>query len=114
MAPPKKPLDLVMIEKLATIHCTMNEIASAMDCSVDTLERRCADIIKKGKDKGKASLRRLQWEGAQKGNPTMLIWLGKQLLGQTDKVEQNVTAYVGSSDKVKELTADIRKLHSLE
>jgi hypothetical protein len=29
-------------------------------------------------------LRRLQWKGAEAGNPTMLIWLGKQMLGQRD------------------------------
>ena len=34
---------------------------------------------------GKTSLRRAQWLSAQKGNPTMLIWLGKQYLGQRDK-----------------------------
>lgn len=80
----KVDLDFELIEKLASIHCTMEEIASICKCSVDTLERRCADIIKVAKDRGKSSLRRYQWEGAQKGNPAMLIWLGKQLLGQKD------------------------------
>ena len=42
---------------------------------------------KKGKDKGRMSLRRLQFEKAQTGNTTMLIWLGKQMLGQKDKIE---------------------------
>jgi hypothetical protein len=62
----------------------MEEIASVCHCSVDTLENRYSDLIKKAKDKGKSSLRRLQWEGAQKGQVAMLIWLGKQLLGQKD------------------------------
>lgn len=30
------------------------------------------------------TLRRLQWKAAEGGNATMLIWLGKQLLGQKD------------------------------
>lgn len=85
MARPLKEIDESLVEKLASIHCTMEEIASVCDCSVDTLERRFAELIKKAKDKGKSSLRRHQWESAQKGNVTMLIWLGKQLLGQTDK-----------------------------
>lgn len=80
----KIDLDFELIEKLAAIHCTMEEIASACNCSVDTLERRAADIIKKGKEAGKRSLRRMQYEGAQKGNVALLIWLGKQLLGQKD------------------------------
>jgi hypothetical protein len=31
---------------------------------------------------------RLQFEEAREGHPTMLIWLGKQILGQRDHVEQ--------------------------
>lgn len=84
MGRPKLDLDEALIEKLASIHCTMEEIASICNCSVDTLERRYAELIKVAKDKGKSSLRRYQWEGAQKGNSAMLIWLGKQLLGQKD------------------------------
>ncbi len=84
MGRPPLEIDESVVEKLASIHCTMEEIASVVGCSVDTLERRFAEVIKVAKDKGKSSLRRYQWEGAQKGNPAMLIWLGKQLLGQKD------------------------------
>jgi hypothetical protein len=75
------------IFKLASICCTMNEIAAVSGLSVDTLERRFADTIKSGREVGKASLRREQFRMALSGNATMLIWLGKQLLEQTDKVE---------------------------
>lgn len=34
---------------------------------------------------GQTSLRRSQLDAAKKGNATMLIWLGKQYLGQADK-----------------------------
>lgn len=84
MARPVLELDEDIIDKLASIHCTMEEIASVVGCSVDTLERRYADLIKSAKNKGKSSLRRLQWQNAQKGNVGMQIWLGKQLLGQKD------------------------------
>lgn len=91
---PPLEIDEEMVEKLASICCTMNEMASILECSVDTLERRFADIIEKGRSKGKSSLRRKQYEVAMGGNPTMLIWLGKQQLGQTDKrsveVNQNL------------------------
>lgn len=85
MARPQKPIDAEQVELLASIHCTNEEIAIALGCSPDTLTRRFADALKKGKAEGKASLRRKQWELAQAGNPTMLIWLGKQLLEQKDK-----------------------------
>lgn len=87
MARPFKKLDEDVIKKLAAIHCTMVEIASVCGCSVDTLERNCAELIKKAKDEGKASLRRMQFQAAQSGNNTMLIWLGKQLLDQKDRNE---------------------------
>lgn len=94
MARPRKKIDQSIVEKLAAIHCTMEEIASVCECSVDTLERRFAEPIKSAKNRGKTSLRRHQWELAQKGNVTMLIWLGKQLLGQRDQLEQVIDAKI--------------------
>jgi hypothetical protein len=80
----KMPIDPKIVEGLASIGCTMKEIAAVVGCSVDTLERRFPDLIKDGREKGKSSLRRWQWKNAEKGNTTMQIWLGKQLLGQRD------------------------------
>lgn len=84
MARPKIDINEEQLLKLAMIHCTVAEMAAVLGCSKDTLERRFAAVIEKGRDTGKMSLRRLQWEGAQKGNTALLIWLGKQLLGQKD------------------------------
>lgn len=87
--PGPKPIaiDEKLVEKLATIMCTMKEIGAVIGCSVDTLERRFAEIIEKGRENGKMSLKRKQYEIAMGGNVTMLIWLGKQHLGQTNKEE---------------------------
>ncbi len=54
------------------------------------------------------SLKRKQWEMAMGGNITMLIWLGKQNLGQTDKVEQrtNLTADVTTQSSFRQDTID--------
>ena len=89
MAPPVREPDCSeeTIFRLAAICCTMNEISSVSGLSVDTLERRYAEIIKRGREIGKATLRREQYRLAMNGNPTMLIWLGKQLLGQSDRLE---------------------------
>ena len=84
----KKPVDEDLLRKLASIHCTMEEMASIVKVSVDTLERRFADVIKEERSKGKMSLRRWQWTLASKENLGMLVWLGKQHLGQSEKVEQ--------------------------
>jgi hypothetical protein len=87
-------LDPVLLEDLAGIGCTMIEMASICHCSVDTLERNYADVIEKGRQRIRQSLRRKQLEvamnGSRKGeyaSPTMLIWLGKQMLEQRDKQE---------------------------
>jgi len=79
------------LEELSEQQCTYSEIASGLGISVATLDRRrkedpsIDEIIKKGYEAGKRSIRRIQYEKAMKGNITMLIWLGKQWLGQTDK-----------------------------
>jgi hypothetical protein len=53
--------------------------------SVDTLNRNYKDVIATGKTLGKVALRRAQWRNAiEKNNVTMQIWLGKNVLNQTD------------------------------
>lgn len=88
---PRKELNPKIIQRMAAIGCTMNEIAQVFEVSVDTLERNYADIIKTGRADGAKCLRRKQWQIAMnnehKGQTTMCIWLGKQLLGQADKLE---------------------------
>jgi hypothetical protein len=90
MARPKKIIDYDVVEKLASIQCTQEEIANFLDVSVRTLQRdeEFCRIYKKGQDNGKMSLRRTQFRLAEH-NVTMAIWLGKQYLGQSDKQEVN-------------------------
>lgn len=88
---PKKEIDYNAVEKLASIQCTQEEIASFLDVSVRTLTRdkEFCRLYKKGMDNGKMSLRRHQWKLAER-YPAMAIFLGKQYLGQTDKVETTI------------------------
>jgi hypothetical protein len=88
MARPKKDIDEETVRKLAAIDCSYAEIAAVVGCDPSTLTRRFAQVIEKGREDGCASLKRKQFEVAQSGNPTMLIWLGKQRLGQKDQQEQ--------------------------
>ena len=109
---PKKILTedaLKLIENLARIMCTDEEIASILGCCRDVFynddnAELYRQAIEKGKANGKQSLRRKQYEVAMKGNSSMLIWLGKQWLGQTDKVEKST-----SFEKL-EVLADLLKL----
>ena len=91
MAPPLKPINPEQVRKLAGIGCTTAEIGSILGCSDDTLERRFAGALKKGRAKLCMTLRRKQVRIAMGGNVAMLIWLGKQLLGQADRQDVTTT-----------------------
>jgi hypothetical protein len=84
---PKLEIDGDLVEKLAGIGCPNKEIAAIVGCSVDTLDRNFAEVIAKGRENGKTRLRKKQIEVALAGNVTMLIFLGKNMLGQSDKQE---------------------------
>ena len=77
-------LDHDLIFKLATIHCTYEEIAAVAGTSVSTLEKRFKHLIDKGRSEGKKSLRRAQMERALAGDVRMQIWLGRNYLDQKD------------------------------
>ncbi|MEN6454867.1 MAG: hypothetical protein ABFD10_11450, partial [Prolixibacteraceae bacterium] len=96
---PKIPIDYEKAEKLAIILCTQSEIAAVLNVPLSTLEHdpEFLRIHKKGMETGKASLRRMQYKGAEAGNATMLIWLGKQHLGQRDKSDQEITGKDGGA-----------------
>ena len=97
---PLKKIDWKTAESLAGIQCTGEEIASVLNIDYDTLERRIrqefkisfTDWFKKHSAKGKVSLRRRQFRSAiDDGSVPMQIWLGKQYLGQSDKIESENT-----------------------
>lgn len=85
------PIDPKMLQNLCSIGATWDELGAVFDLHPDSLRDRVVNspvlqhAMAKGRGVGKVTLRRMQWEGAKKGNATMLIWLGKQLLGQRDK-----------------------------
>ena len=85
---PKKEINYKLVESLASIFCTQEEIASVLDISVRTLQRdeEFCRIYKKGQEMAKSSLRRIQFKLAGT-NSSMAIFLGKQYLGQRDHIE---------------------------
>ena len=82
-------IDLVELEKLCQMQATDEEIAAFFSVSGRTITRRkkskkFARIMERGRAKGRLSVRRAQLKMLDAGNPAMGIWLGKQLLGQTE------------------------------
>ncbi len=82
---------------LCELHCTKKEISSFLQMDEDTLSERIKEeygitfsVLYKQKSKsGNVSLRRAQKRLALDGNATMLIWLGKNHLGQSDQQQDN-------------------------
>jgi hypothetical protein len=96
---PKIVFDLKAVQALGAIQCTYEEMAAVLNCSPDTITNRMkedlafSDAYKKGVESGKMSIKKKQYNMSEGGNVTMLIWWGKQHLGQTDKVVQkNINA----------------------
>jgi len=95
---PKYEIDYKTLDSLCGILCTGEEIASILNIDYDTLNAALkrdkhggfSEYYKKKSSNGKASLRRRQFKAALDGNPTMLVWLGKQYLDQSDKTESNI------------------------
>ena len=99
MGRPRKQIDKIEFEKLCSLQCTEREFCSWFDVSDETLNKWCKenydgrtflDVFKEKRENGLISLRRTQFQLAEK-SPAMAIFLGKNLLSQTDKVEQTQT-----------------------
>jgi transposase len=72
VARPKLAIDGEKVRKLAAIGCTNKEIADFFGCSADTIQRRFAAFLDKGRATGKMRLRKAQWAAALSGNPALL------------------------------------------
>ena len=72
------------VYKLAVIGCMDREIAQWFDISESTLRYNFQQYLDKARSELKQKLRRIQIKVALDGNPTMLIWLGKQYLDQKE------------------------------
>lgn len=97
---PRKEINRTDFEGLLELQCTLEEVTAFFDhklggCSADTIERWCkreygetfADVSAKKRNLGKISIRRMQFNLAKKSAP-LLIFLGKQYLGQSDNPVQ--------------------------
>ena len=108
---PRKEISREQFEKLCAMQCTEQEMCGFFGVCEDTLNSWCkrtygdtfSEVYKKHSQDGKISLRRTQFKLAEK-SPAMAIWLGKQYLGQTDKIEQtNIEVDVDYQNELNEL-----------
>lgn len=121
----QEKINVDQFEQMCGIQCTEEEIASLFGVSVATLERWCkneygrnfVEVFREKRQKGKASLRRRQWLKADDGDTTMLIFLGKQYLGQADRISQSITAVSGETREelaeiMDEIDREYEELHT--
>ena len=86
--PKKYDIDTDTLFKLAKYNLTNIEIADIYGCDEALLRKNYSEFLTKGRGELKKRLRQAQYEVAvDDKNVTMLIWLGKQILGQTEKAE---------------------------
>jgi len=94
--PPERVFDWRRIGNMFSIGCTMSEVAHIENVCVSWLKEICERVndctlqqfMMQHRDTGKLSLRRAQYRSAvEKGNVAMQIWLGKNWLGQSDKID---------------------------
>ena len=73
------------VAQLAQFHCTNKEMADFFDVPLQTFVDNFRDIITKNRLITKQRLRQAQLDLAlKKHDRVMLIWLGKQMLGQAE------------------------------
>ena len=115
MARPKKVINQKQFESLCAIQCTQEEICNVLDVTDKTLTRWCnevydlsfSEVYEQKRDIGRMSLRRNKFKLAEGGNTTMQIWLGKQVLKQSENpVMDNI--------KLKELELKIKEFELKE
>ena len=88
-------IDMAELERLSAMQCTDEEIAAWFGVTTRTIERRrknakFAEVMSRGKAKGRISVRRAQLKLLEAGNATMGVWLGKNILGQVDEIRHEL------------------------
>lgn len=76
------------IFRMAQVCVPEQDVAYVMGMKITDMGEKYQEIYQRGKAEARHRLRKKQWDLALdgKGDKTMLIWLGKQELGQTDRV----------------------------
>lgn len=98
MARPEKPIDWDKVDQLLMAGCHGTEIASYFNMHPNTFYTKLETNYKCGftefsalkKSHGDALLRNVQFEKALDKDNTMMIWLGKQRLGQKENKEESI------------------------
>ncbi len=97
---PAAKIDPVDFEKLCALQCTHEEIAAWFNVCRKTITRllkqpKFAELMERGKAKGRISIKRALMKAVDAGNITAIIWAGKIHLGYRDSVDAQITGKDG-------------------
>jgi hypothetical protein len=84
VARPKLEISPKVVFNYAKLGATNREIAGFFGCDESVIRRRFPAELTKARAARHMTLRKWQFALARKGNATMLIWLGKNELKQSD------------------------------
>jgi len=92
---PQKEMDWKLIDSILQFGARLVDCSEICEMSDDSIQRRIkeefgltfSEYREKKMSRIRMKLLQKQYDVAMAGNPAMLIWLGKNLLGQSDKTE---------------------------
>lgn len=101
------------VENLAILGPTYEEMGAVFGVSKSTIirhmkQKQFREAYDRGMGKRKVGLRRKQYAVAMQGNVTMLIWLGKQELGQVDRAQHELSGPDGGPIETRQIDAPPR------
>jgi hypothetical protein len=106
---------LIKMGQLGMLDPLDKEVAAFIGITPEAFHRlkkrhpKIQQYLDEGRARGTTSIRRQQFKKAMDGDTTMLIWLGKQKLGQTDK--RHIDQVISHKKDIKEFTD--RELHEI-
>jgi len=103
---PRANIDWKKVDTYLQAHCEGTGIAGLLGIHPNTLYEECkrlhkcnfSDYQSKKRAEGKDLLRGKQMQLAMSGDKTMLIWLGKQYLNQTER--QAITHDINAAEEI--------------
>ncbi len=104
------------VEKYLIAGCTGTQVAAKLGFHKDTLYDRCvkennmsfSDYSAKKRQKGNSLLHAKQFQVAMGGNTALLVWLGKQRLGQEES-PKNAEGFDGTLAELLDAIKGLKK-----
>jgi hypothetical protein len=106
--PEDAPFSHQAVQLLAQAGTPDTEIARLLGVEVKELKAEAGAALELGNTQHRVKLRLAQYRAAMVGDRTLLVWLGKQSLGQMDRAATEITGRDGKPIEMQEAANDVR------